>query len=463
MLSNKQKNQHLLWRAAFGPMAENSARLEHYTQAELWNLLVSSSKEPCVKIDVAQNLSDIDSKLTAADKRKIRRQYRDDLKNMNLDWLSLMVNSKCQLREKMSLFWHGHFACRVVNSYSQQELLHVIRTNALGNFKNLLLAVSKSPSMLQFLNNQQNRKQHPNENFAREVMELFTMGRGNYKEQDVKEAARSFTGWGFNKSGEFVFRKFQHDDGEKEFLGEKGNFTGDDIIRILLEQEQTAYYITEKIYRFFVNDVVDEKSVKILSKNFFASGYDITSLLTEIFTSEWFYDPANVGNRIKSPVELIVGIRRFLPLTMEKEVSQIQLQKGLGQMLFFPPNVAGWPGGKNWIDSSSLMIRLRIPQAFAMNETMDVKFKEDDDLTMGNPEKTLLNRFGSTEIKWPAVYSIFKNVKKEQLAAGIKESVLQNTNIDTDIIEKFSDKTSRENYIKSMVIHLMCTPEYQLC
>ncbi|MFZ4769531.1 MAG: DUF1800 family protein, partial [Ferruginibacter sp.] len=251
IISNRLKNQHLLWRAAFGPMAENAASLDELSQKKLWALLLKSSAKEPIKIAVAQNLSDglymgvmdaaKQNEATKAEQgRKRRQQSRDDLKSLNILWLQEMVNSEAQLREKMSLFWHGHFACRVINSFFQQELLHIIRTNALGNFGNMLKEVSKSPSMLQFLNNQQNKKGKPNENFAREVMELFTMGRGNYTENDIKEAARAFTGWGFNLQGEFVFRKNQHDTETKTILGKTGNFDGDDVLNILLDQPQTA-------------------------------------------------------------------------------------------------------------------------------------------------------------------------------------------------------------------------------
>ncbi len=216
-VSNRIKNQHLLWRAAFGPMAEMAADLDTMPQKKLWNLLIKTSEKPPQKLDVASNLfgglvkgmqdlSQFD-KLDKYQKKELQQQSREDLKNLNLRWLDEMINSEAQLRERMSLFWHGHFACRVINIFYQQQLLDVIRTNAFTNFGDLLRAVSKSPAMLQFLNNQQNKKKHPNENFAREVMELFTMGRGNYSENDIKEAARAFTGWGFNLQGEFVFRK----------------------------------------------------------------------------------------------------------------------------------------------------------------------------------------------------------------------------------------------------------------
>lgn len=253
--SNRLKNQHLLWRSAFGPMAENAAMLDNMSQKDLWALLVNTSAGPVLQLSVTKNPVDVYGKgmteMQAMEKlqkspelrKKIRDDSRDNLRDLNLKWVDAMVNSQAQLREKMSLFWHGHFACRIQNGFYQQELLQIIRNHALGNFGDMLKAVSKSAAMLQFLNNQQNRKSHPNENFAREVMELFTLGRGNYTEDDVKEAARAFTGWGFNLKGEFVFRKFQHDTGSKTFLGRTGNFDGDDILNILLENKQTANYI----------------------------------------------------------------------------------------------------------------------------------------------------------------------------------------------------------------------------
>ena len=181
--------------------------------------------------------------MTPDQRKEFQKKSREAIKNLNLYWVSEMVNSEAQLREKLAFFWHGHFACRNLNVFFQQQLLDVIRTNALGSFRDMLHEVSKTAAMLNFLNNNQNKKDHPNENFAREVMELFTMGRGNYTEEDVKEGARAFTGWGATAGGEFVFRKNVHDDGRKNFLGKSGNFDGDDVLEILLEQKQTAKFI----------------------------------------------------------------------------------------------------------------------------------------------------------------------------------------------------------------------------
>ena len=270
-------------------MAENAASLDNISQKNFGRLLVKTSGKPVVKIEVTNNPADeymagmnnpkeMQKKVKDPEfRRKLREKSREDLKTLNLRWLNTMTNSEAQLREKMSLFWHGHFACRIQNSFFHRNCYIQSRTNALGNFADMLKAVSKSPAMLQFLNNQQNRKLHPNENFAREVMELFTMGRGNYTENDVKEAARAFTGWGFNAKGEFVFRKNQHDNGSKTFLGKTGNFDGDDILNMLLENKQTANYISKKIYRYFVNEDVNEANQQWLSKRFYSNNYNIAN------------------------------------------------------------------------------------------------------------------------------------------------------------------------------------------
>jgi uncharacterized protein (DUF1800 family) len=475
-LSNQLKNQHLLWRAAFGPMIENVNQLADVSQKELYKILVKTSSKKPVALIVATNtydglvkgIQDLGQmqKLTREQKKQFRKQSADDIKNLNLTWLGEMINSETQLREKMSLFWHGHFACRVVNIYFQQQLLNVIRENALGNFGDLLREVSKTPAMLSFLNNQQNRKQHANENFAREVMELFTMGRGNYTETDVKEGARAFTGWGFNLKGEFVQRPFQHDNGNKTFLGKTGNFDGDDIIDIILEQKATAKFITNKIYKFFVNDEVDEDKIESLADGFYQSNYDLQKLMDEIFLSDWFYEEKNIGTRIKSPVELMVGVRRLIPMELERPEAQLLFQRVLGQILFYPPNVAGWPGGKNWIDSSALMFRMKLPQILTNSEEFLIAPKDDDDVMMGKEgaDKMVKANQLNVNVDWTSVLDAFNKVKKENLQQKVNDLVLQTKNsINPNVLKRYLDNTSREGFIKSSMVELMSTPEYQLC
>jgi len=492
-VSNRLKNQHLLYRAAFGPMAENTESLDKVSQKDLWELLVKTSAKKPEYIDVAsgaikglimglQDAGKLEA-LTKEQRQEIRRQSREDLKSLNLRWLDEMINSEAQLREKMAFFWHGHFACRDINIFFQQLMLHEIRTNSLGNFGDLLKGVSKSASMLGFLNNQQNRKMHPNENFAREVMELFTLGRGNYTENDIKEAARAFTGWGFNLKGEFVFRKNQHDTDSKTIFGKTGNFDGDDVLDMLLQNKQTARYITAKLYRFLVNEnTPDEAKINMLADRFYQNNYEILPLLQDIFTSDWFYNEKNIGSKIKSPIELMAGMRRILPMELDNPQVQLLFQKVLGQILFYPPNVAGWPGGRSWIDSSSLMFRLRIPQLMKDNEQISINTKTDDDQQMGMMEGG--DRMNKQErrvmggkpvqgngqrivanIDWPLYMKVYEPIPRENLIDVMATILLQTPDgaIKNDTLAAVANASSREDYIKSVSVALMASPEYQLC
>ncbi|HRP18727.1 MAG TPA: DUF1800 domain-containing protein [Ginsengibacter sp.] len=476
MISNRLKNQHLLWRAAFGPMTENVNQIQDVSQVDLLKLLIKTSDKKVSFVHVTDNTTDglykgvqdvlqMD-KLTKEQRTKMRKQSATDIKNLNLTWLSEMVNSEAQLREKMSLFWHGHFACRVVNIFFQQQLLNVIRQNALGNFGDLLREVSKSPAMLSFLNNQQNKKQHPNENFAREVMELFTMGRGNYTEHDIKESARAFTGWGFNMQGEFVERKNQHDTGKKTFLGKTGNFNGDDVLNIILEQKATAHFITKKLYSYLVNEEVDEGQITRLADGFYQSNYNILQLLADIFSSDWFYDSKNIGTRIKSPVELIAGIQRMIPMTIGRPETQLIFQKSLGQLLFYPPNVAGWPGGKSWIDSSTLMLRLRLPQILTFDQEVTLNNRADDDVAMGKEgvDEVAKSFRVHSKVDWKTVAGAFKKVKRNDLAPYLADCLLQTSSrVPETVMDRYVDDDSREDFIRTTIVQLMSTPEYQLC
>ena len=484
-VTNQLKNQHLMWRAGFGPAVEQLNDLNKYSPQKLYKALQKASAKSPVFINAADDylkglMLGIDdavrmqrNEMDAEQRKEMQKHSRDSIRNLNLFWMNEMVNSDSQLREKMAFFWHGHFACRNLNVFFQQGLLDVIRKNATGSFRDMLHEVSKTPAMLNFLNNNQNRKGHPNENFAREVMELFTMGRGNYSENDIKEGARAFTGWGANMKGEFIFRAQQHDDGKKTVLGKTGNFDGDDVLEILLEQKQTAKYISQKIYKFFVNDVPDTEKVNWLAERFYNNDYNISKLLEDIFTSDWFYDSKNIGCKIKSPIELIVGIQRMLPMKIENEEALLLIQRVLGQILFYPPNVAGWPGGKTWIDSSTLMMRMRLPQLIDDKDDLNVQPKSDDDQMMGRKDETAsaknnkMGRVGrpiNASVDWNKFIKTYEKAPREELINDISGYLLQTqVGVGADVIKQYSDADSRESFIKTAAIQIMSTPEYQLC
>jgi len=485
-VTDQLKNQHLLWRAGFGPAVYQLDDLAKTSPQKLYRDLQRASSKKPEYLQAADNyLQGLmlgmqeagrqQKEMSSEQKKEIRKRSRESIRNLNLYWMNEMVNSDAQLREKMAFFWHGHFACRNLNIFFQQELLHIIRRNALGSFRDLLHEVSKTGAMLNFLNNNQNRKDHPNENFAREVMELFTMGRGNYTEDDVKEAARAFTGWGANAKGEFVFRKFQHDDGSKTVLGKTGDFDGDEVLEILLEQKQTAKFISQKIYRFFVNDMIDQPKVDWLADRFYKSGYDIGRLMEDIFTSDWFCEGKNIGCKIKSPIELLVGIQRMLPMKLENEEALLLLQRLLGQILFYPPNVAGWPGGKTWIDSSTLMMRMRIPQLINERDEFNMNPKSDDDQMMGlndddTKPKSDRYRIGKgarpiiVKIDWGNYVGYYNSVPRGDLVNDIAGNLLQTKKaVSAGVIIEYSDSGDKESFIKTATIQIMSTPEYQLC
>ncbi|MBO0357041.1 DUF1800 domain-containing protein [Hymenobacter sp. BT186] len=517
MTTTQQQLQHLYWRAGFGPRPEDvasglSARKalrQLLRDSEKFELLDSPAMQyqepftpimavaPAAGTPQAAMVTTPDQTTTAsatavkplvgrsalargrnqppllrrqdltAQQRKMQNDnIRQAFYAMNTGWLNRMATSPAQLREKLTFFWHGHFACRVRRPDAALHLNNTIRQLALGNFGDLLLAVSKEPAMLQFLNNQQNRKQRPNENFAREVMELFTMGRGNYTEKDVKEAARAFTGWGYNVKGEFVFRENQHDADSKTFLGRTGNFTGEEVLKIILEQPRTAEFIVTKMYRFFVNDTPNPAHIRPLAQAFFKSNYNISTLVEQLFSADWFYEPANVGTRIKSPIELLAGIKRTMGLQLPDDKPLIVFQKALGQTLFEPPNVAGWPGGRNWIDSSSLLYRLQLPSVLLKNAEFNVALKEDEnDLKpqVSKADRTFRQQVKTT-VKLTSVQTLLAETAPGQQAAKLSEFVLQASIRPENLalIQQTADKAPEEGRLRTMVTSLLSLPEYQL-
>jgi uncharacterized protein (DUF1800 family) len=475
-----------MWRAGFGPAAEQLEGLKTLSPAQLFKALqqATAKKPPFIEAadDYLKGLvkgiqeEGMRQAANSDSRRNFQQQSKQAIKSLNLLWLDEMVHSKAQLREKMAFFWHGHFASRNLNIFYQQLMLDTIRQDALGSFRDLLHGVSKSAAMLFFLNAQQNRKGRPNENFAREVMELFTLGRGHYTEADVKEAARAFTGWGANLEGEFQFKQMQHDTGVKTVLGKTGNLTGEDVLDILLAQKRTAQFITEKIYRFFVNEKTDKAKVDWLAGRFFSNDYSIARLMEDIFTADWFYDAKNIGAIIKSPIELFAGIRRMLPMEIENNEAQLLVQKLMGQTLFYPPNVAGWPGGKNWIDSSTLLFRMRLPQLITDKDELNLRPKVDDDQQMGrmdaqttpmaggNKSAGSAGRFIRATLDWTAYQKNFAAIPREKVMEAVQATLLQVTpSFNTASLRPYTDETSREAFVRSFTLQVMSTPEYQMC
>jgi hypothetical protein len=289
-------------------------------------------------------------------------------------WADRMVATKHPLEEKMALFWHGHFATGAdkVRDYRKMLVeLELFHHHATGSFRELLIGVAEDPAMLVFLDAGKNIKGAPNENFGREVLELFTMGAENYTERDIREAARAFTGW-IDDDLSFKVDLAKHDDGDKTFLGRTGNFDGVDILNIILDQKVTANYIAGKIYRFFVRDDLSSSLQERLGAVLRDCGYQIAPLLRTIFLSKDFYSPPSVGTRIKGPVELIVSTYRKLGLHSLPGIPDFNAASGeLGQVLLNPPTVAGWAQGRAWITPGTLLARGNFARQVVFPDTIN--------------------------------------------------------------------------------------------
>ncbi len=285
-------------------------------------------------------------------------------------WLYAMLNGGRPIQEKMTLFWHNHFATSIAKvqrttwMFNQNRL---IRQHALAKFGPFLHDMSRDAAMIVWLDNNSNVKAHPNENYAREVMELFTLGVGHYTEKDIREAARAFTGWHTN-GGEYDFNARFHDDGEKTVLGKTGNWNGDDVLDILLKRPDCAEFLVRKLYRYFISELQDPpaKLIAPLAESFRKTDYDIADLVRRMLSSRHFFSAHAYRQRIKAPVEYVLGAVRTVydgQPPPQPLVGRVDL---MGQQLFAPPNVKGWPGGQAWLNTSTVLARVNFAQALVM-------------------------------------------------------------------------------------------------
>ena len=300
-------------------------------------------------------------------------------------WMYRMVATKRPLQEKMTLFWHSILCTgesKIDHPLAISRQIDMFREQSLGNFRDLLLALSKDPAMIIYLDNRYSHKDAPNENYGRELLELFSMGVGSYTEDDVKVAARAFTGWNIapiipflpyeRHQLEFTYNPEDHDDSEKVFLGQRGRFNGEDIIDIVARQPATARFLARHLYSFFVADEPpvpawpitpprDGAAINILADAYIQSNYDIRSVLRVLFNSDFFKDEKTWFARVKSPTEIVVGTMRLVGdhLTPKPDIEDMVIQAGyMGQQIMNPPSVEGWHTGKEWINSGSLVNRI---------------------------------------------------------------------------------------------------------
>jgi uncharacterized protein (DUF1800 family) len=361
----REDARHLLSRTGFGVTRTGVAALEGQPRrVAVERLLHDVRREAVTPPPPGIDRYEPPHEAKGAD-REDRRALLQEQGRLSLDlrawWLREMRESPSPLTERLTLFWHNHFVSsqEKVRSptlmYRQNVLL---RRHAAGSFAKLLHAVARDPAMVVYLDNARNRKGAPNENFARELMELFTLGEGHYAEADVKEAARAFTGWGVDRrTGAFEFRPGQHDDGIKTVLGRSGRLDGDDVVDRLLAHPATAEFVVRKLWREFVSPDSQAAEVSRIAAAFRTSGYEIRVALRALLLSDAFWAPANRGVLVRSPVELVVGTLGTFEATVPDYAPFALLVARLGQNLFAPPSVKGWPGGETWIDATTLLQR----------------------------------------------------------------------------------------------------------
>lgn len=329
--------------------------------------------------------------------QKIQREEREAVQRLRGWWIQRMRVSPRPLEEKMALMWHGHFATsaqKVKASEINYALYEVFRANATGNFKKLTTEVGQSRCMLRYLDNDRSTVKQPNENWARELMELFTLGQGHYTEDDIKNSARAFTGWSSDGLS-FAFNVTNHDTGTKTFMGRTGNFDGWDIINILFEQPALGNFICGKLYKYFAAEEIDPAVVAALADTFRAGNYELKPVLRELFLAEAFYTPAVMGTQIKSPAQLVVKLTHDLSLDSVPPSALAQATAALGQNILIPPNVKGWDGNSAWINANTLLLRYNLPATLAGAAT-----KGHNQMMAGNGESdTMLAGAGDPEMK----------------------------------------------------------------
>ncbi len=305
---------------------------------------------------------------TEDERREVRRELGKvegaSMLDLRLWWLNRMRYTTAPLQEKATLFWHGHFATsnqKVNDSYLMWQQNDTLRRYALGKFPDMLKAMSRDPAMIRWLDLGDSRKNHPNENFAREVMELFSLGEGHYTEKDIQESARAFTGYRVNyEKGQFHFQEKDFDPGAKTFFEKTGPWTGDEIIDAIVAQPQCARFIGKKLWVFFVAENPSEETLSGIAELLISNGYDIGATLSTIFRSAAFYSPKVVHHQIKGPVQWMIQTTKMLEIPLPDSRVLENSLSALGQVVFAPPNVKGWDGGRSWISASSLLYRYNL-------------------------------------------------------------------------------------------------------
>ena len=407
--------------------------------------------------------------------QEIQRENRRQSLEAQGWWFRRMLVSKAPLREKMTLFWHDHFATS--NQKVREPVLmlnqnQLFRQHAFGSFKDLTAAIVMDPAMMIYLDTQNSRKGKPNENFAREVMELFTMGEGHYSEQDVREAARAFTGYQFQRmQGNVSHNLRQWDNGSKNIFGRRGKFKAQDVIDLIFDQPATARFMARKLWEFFVYENPTEKAVDALAGVLRGADYRISPLLRTIFLSREFYSEAAIRSQIKCPLQFLLAMLKQLEIEEPPTGFPLAGQQQLGQVLFMPPNVAGWDWGKAWINTNTLLARYNLAGFITKGAADNARANNNMERTM-NQAMAPGSRRGTRNWQGPDYEKIAPRPLRENPSALVDELLFRffqgpvpakarESFVDYAIAKKGVIFTNKE---VAELCHLMLsTPYYQLC
>ncbi|HEX4263529.1 MAG TPA: DUF1800 domain-containing protein [Verrucomicrobiae bacterium] len=476
---------HLLNRAGFGGTPDDVHKLVALGHEGAVSSLIDFDKIP-------EHASDPDwahpdpghaerrraAKNAAPEQRQQMQKQERQLENQRILelrgwWLQRMARGPRPFQEKMTLFWHGHFATsyeKVRDAYYMWRQNELFRRLAVGNWLDLLTEAGKDPAMLVWLDQAQSRKDHPNENFAREVMELFALGEGHYTEKDIAEAARALTGWSLDPdSQKFLERPFIHDRGEKTVLGKTGNLNGDDFIAQIIAQPQAALFITAKLWTFFAGEMPSPELNAGLADLFRRGGNNFKPLMRVIFSTEEFYSPSVVRNEIKSPVQWLIGSVRMLECELPPPLVSTNLLRSLGQDLFAPPNVKGWDGGLAWITTNNLLARYNQAAMLAQGDMAIASSLATGPVKNPARVKQIQRRMQNMRAGGVDVEKIFTEQErsdKEMLIAALEKRLLQAslTSRQEHALREYLDGKNAldENDIRDAIRLVMCTPDYQV-
>ena len=477
---------HLLNRAGFGGPPVEIEKLANLNQDEAISLLLDYEKipDPTPNPDWAKpdpdrmkQIRDVYQHGTPEEKKQLQHDQQQLLQREMIElrgwWLQRMARGPRPFQEKMVLFWHGHFATsveKVRDPYFMWRQNELFRRLATGNWLQLLTEAGKDPAMLVWLDQAQSQKAHPNENFAREVMELFALGEGHYTEHDITEGARALTGWSLDRiEQKYVYRPFFHDNGDKTFLGRTGNLDGDDVIAQIVAQPQAARFITAKLWNYFSGQYPSDKLNDALATVFRANGNNFKPFLRVMFRSEEFYAADIIRNQVKSPVQWLIGSVRVLECDLPPTLVSWGMTRQLGQDLFAPPNVKGWDGGVTWITTNTLLTRYNDAQALVegtLPQLGAADFARKPGGGGGEKAMKVLQRVRMGGVNLEKILTPEERASKDTLVASLQHRLLQSTlkGDQEQALREFLDSKEKlsDADILTAIRLVMSTPEYQV-